>query len=189
MIRPVASLAFAIAALMLRVSPATADEGGTWPDAYTLRRSDLPSSAPRFAQYPAPRWQGRPATVEVTTHPRSQQFRTRLRQAARLGPDFGGHYRIVSWGCGTGCLEHAILDLRSGRVHHPANFESTDPMNIDWKALEPPEGRLIKYRRDSRMLIVIGGINNDPALRGISYFVWDGERLDRIAFVAKPPGP
>ena len=59
-------------------------------------------------------------------------------------------------------------------------------MNIDWKALEPPEGQLIKYRRDSRLLIVIGGINNDPALRGISYFVWDGKRLDRIAFVHKP---
>ena len=47
-------------------------------------------------------------------------------------------------------------------------------------------GDLINFRLDSKLLIVIGGIDEDAALRGISYFLWENERLCRIRFVHKP---
>ena len=52
--------------------------------------------------------------------------------------------------------------------------------------MERPDGHLIKYRLDSRLLIVVGAINEDSALRGISYFVWEHQQLRRISFVHRP---
>jgi hypothetical protein len=40
--------------------------------------------------------------------------------------------------------------------------------------------------RLSRHPIAIVGINEDPALRGISYFVWEHNKLKRIRFVQRP---
>lgn len=55
----------------------------------------------------------------------------------------------------------------------------------DWRC----ERTLADHRcPDSRLLVVIGGINADPKQRGISWFVWEGQHLKRIRFVAKPYG-
>ena len=44
-------------------------------------------------------------------------FRTRLNEAARLGSvNFAGHYILTAWGCGTGCLDGAIVDATNGDV-------------------------------------------------------------------------
>jgi hypothetical protein len=43
-------------------------------------------------------------------------YRTELRNAARLGPNFDGHYRILSWGCGTACMYWSVIDLEDGKV-------------------------------------------------------------------------
>src|SRR5438105_1150903 len=36
-------------------------------------------------------------------------------RAAPDGPNFAGHYTVVTWGCGTECQMHAILDGRTGQ--------------------------------------------------------------------------
>jgi hypothetical protein len=155
-------------------------------DEGTIRLTDNPKNAPRFQDYLAqPIYTGPPATPEVRTHPTSRMFRTMIRDGAKIGPNFAGHYTIVGWGCGSGCSDHAIVDAKSGVVFHPKHFGAVDNLNID-PELEKPEGRLIKYRLDSKLLIIIGGINEDPQLRGISYFVWDNNRLKRIRFVHRP---
>jgi hypothetical protein len=103
------------------------------------------------------------------------------------GANFAGHYRLTSWGCGTSCLQWAIIDVKSGRVFHPANLASTDHVNVE-EALFEDGIHAVHLRPDSRLLVVIGGINEDPKQRGISWFVWDGKQLKRIRFVAKPYG-
>lgn len=47
---------------------------------------------------------------------RARKYRTVLREEASLGANFNGHYRVVHWGCGTNCIEWAILDLVKGTV-------------------------------------------------------------------------
>lgn len=154
---------------------------------HTIRASDLPKNPPRFEQFPAiGRFKGQLAEPDVRSHSRSRMFRTMVRDGAKQGRNFAGHYTIVNWGCGTGCVALAIVDANTGKVYHPSNLQTVDNHNIDYNELEKPDGRLIKYRLDSRLLIVIGGIHENSALRGISYFVWEKETLRRIRFVHRP---
>lgn len=149
-------------------------------DASFITRADLPTNAPLFEQFPAAKRPDKPiAPADVKRDPNARLFRTVLRQGAKEGPNFAGHYTVVLWGCGSGCVALAIVDADSGKVYFPSNLLSVDNMRTD---VEPR----IDFRTDSRLLIVVGGINDDPALRGISYFVWEHNRLKRIKFYAKP---
>ena len=166
---------------------ASVDERGY--DEHTIRASDFPAVAPQFEQYRTIKaFKGHVAPADVKTHPLARLFRTAISEGAKRGPDFAGHYTVVWWGCGTDCRALAIVDANTGKVHFPSNLSNVDNINIAYEEFEPPDGRLVKYRLESRLLIVIGGINEEPARRGVSYFVWSGERLRRIMFVPKPYG-
>lgn len=157
-------------------------------DKHTIRRADMPADAPRFEDFPArSSLKGKPAAPKVRADKRSWLFRTELREAAAEGPNFAGHYRLASWGCGAACFQWAIIDLQSGKVFHPANLASTDHVNVE-ESLYEGGIQAVHVRPDSRLLVVIGGINEDPKRRGISWFVWDGGQLKLIRFVGKPYG-
>nr|MBA4160030.1 hypothetical protein [Gemmatimonadota bacterium] len=123
---------------------------------------------PRFEDYPTGKVQGieKPAPVDLSSHPDARQFRTALSRGAAEGPNFAGHYTVVSWGCGTMCQQLRIVDARTGRVH------------------EGPISLLgVEYRLDSRLLVV----NPPQAVREnpcpaceTSYYVWNGEGLERV---------
>lgn len=173
--------------LCVTTTASLAESAEDYYDNHSLRASDLPANAPRFSQFAVGSiYRGRPAAPDVTSDPESRMFRTMIRMGAKRGPNFAGHYTIVEWGCGAGCRMIAIVDAASGKVFHPANLGTVDNSNIAYDELEPPEGDLIKFRKDSRLLVVIGGINEDDKLRGISYFVWENDKLRRIRFVPKP---
>lgn len=174
--------------LLLAVLPAHAEDAD-YSDAHTIRAADLPANPPRFEQYPAGRlFRAQPARPDVRSPRRSRLFRTMIRAGvAGQGVNFAGHYSIVSWGCGTGCRGLAVVDVATGKVHHPANLLSIDNDNVDYEDFLNAAGawELLAFRPDSRLLVVIGGINEDPARRGISYFVWQDGRMKRIRFIHK----
>lgn len=182
--RVLAAVALVSAMMAIVASPASAASDA---DPHTIVRADLPADAPRFKDYAVPVYTGKPARPAVRADKRSWLFRTELREAAAEGANFAGHYRLASWGCGAACFQWAIIDVKSGRVSHPANLRSTDHVNVE-EALYEGGIQAVHIRPDSRLLVMIGGINEDPKLRGISWFVWDGKQLKRIRFVAKPYG-
>jgi len=156
-------------------------------DEHTIRGSDIPSDAPTFDQYSVSEpYKGAVAATDVKSHPLSWLFRTMIREGAKRGPNFAGRYTLVFWGCGAGCTAIAVVDAKSGKVFHPKILHAFDNINVAFDELEPPDGHLVKFHLDSKLLVVMGGINEDPALRGISYFLWEHERLRRIRFVHKP---
>lgn len=73
-------------------------------------------SASEFETYPAERRLASPPAAPQLMSAKARRFRSVLRSAAVLGPNFNGHYRLVQWGCGTNCIEWAIVDLEDGRV-------------------------------------------------------------------------
>lgn len=95
--------------------------------------------APEFAKYPAEsRLTGAPAKPQFAT-PEARRFRTVLRTAAAQGPDFNGHYRIAYWGCGTNCIQWAVINLRTGTVWMAPDevsscwaVDATQPETHDW---------------------------------------------------------
>lgn len=163
---------------------AAADEDSF--DAYTIRPSDIPEHAPQFETYPArTKFKGPAAKPDVKSNSLSRIFRTVIRDGAKAGPNFAGHYTVIFWGCGTSCTSLAIADAKTGRVFHPKSLQSIDANNVDFDGFDY---ELVRFRLDSKLLVVFGGINEECARRGISYFLWDKDVLRRIRFVHKPYG-
>ena len=94
---------------------------------------------------------------------RSRRYRQALLEAASQPVNFAGHYVLTSIGCGAGCVQVAAIDAGTGAVAWlPATvccwpLTTTDPL---------------EYRRDSRLLIVRGALNEKGA--GVHAFVFDG---------------
>jgi hypothetical protein len=103
-----------------------------------------------FAKYPgAAPLVGRPASPQMHLA-KARRFRTRLRTEAAEGPDFNGHFRVAAWGCGTNCIEWAIIDLTDGRV-----WFAPEEAHSCWAPEQPPGlnwPNWIEVRKDSRLL-------------------------------------
>lgn len=161
-----------------------ADPAARWPDATGPGTPDPSGRAfghpPRFEDYPAGEpFRGQPALPALGTLPDASRFGPALWQGARRGPNFAGHYTIVSRRCGRLCREFVIVDARTGQVH--PGLSDTPPMS---------------FRRDSRLL-VFEAPNPLPgrfACAGCSaaYYVWNDPRLELIppeTWVGSAPPP
>lgn len=136
----------------------------------TFAESFAQTKPPRFEDYSiSSTFKGKPARVNLRSHPQARMFRTVLRSIAKQGANFGGHFAIDYWGCGTQCLRIGIVDLKTGRAY-VAPFYT---------------GFGISYRADSRLLIVeppeatkdwlIDG--KLPDYLQPRYYVWRNNRL------------
>jgi len=161
-------------------------------DEHTIRPSDIPKDAPRFNDYPADPYSGPNAAPDVLRDPRSRMYRTQLRGWAKEKPNFAGHYILATWGCGTGCTQIAVIDALTGKVFHPSGARTNSVVDVHDELLieEDPSPRradfgALRYRVDSRLLVLIGTPENRVENRGISYFVWENDRLRKVRFVPK----
>src|SRR5215210_1857780 len=83
----------------------------------------------------------------------ARMFRTRLREAAKGKPNFAGHYIVVKWGCGSACVEGAIIDAKTGRVYMlPATL-------CCWTAMVDDNFDPVEFRLNSRLIIFSGARN------------------------------
>jgi hypothetical protein len=123
------------------------------------------SRAPRFEDFPADTFVGRPAPVDLTSDPDARQFRTRLREGAAEGPNFAGHLTIITWGCGTQCMSHALVDARSGRVYSDTT--------LDFSCHDP------EFRRNSTLVIQRGDTTTfgECSATATRFFRWTGDRF------------
>ena len=139
---------------------------------------------PTFAEYPVlGEFQGPPAPLNIASHSLARRFRTMLRKGATEGPNFAGHYTIASWGCGSGCVQFAIIDARNGRVFFPPEVLHVSMLHV----MEPEDashGQLARprFRRDSALFIVVGAVNEGED-EGISCYRWTGMELELLRFV------
>jgi len=130
---------------------------------------------PRFEDYRvSEKFKGIPVPVKLRSARGASMFRTKLREGAKKGPNFAGHYTVITWGCGTDCRLVAIVDARTGRVYF-APFTVSIPADAD-------------YRLDSRLLIAnpperTGWYENGEQMREVykpSWWVWRNGRLIEI---------
>jgi hypothetical protein len=61
-------------------------------------------------------YKGKIAKVDLKSYPGAYQFRSRIREGVKDGPNFAGHYTLVIWGCGTQCGNFAIVDDKTGKI-------------------------------------------------------------------------
>src|SRR5262249_22730077 len=109
-----------------------------------------------------------------------------LRNAAKEGVNFAGHYILTTWGCGTNCSDSAIIDARNGRVFFPQELSAAG-FGSNWCDL-PDDTEWILYNANSRLLILSGFKGGDleqDGPCGIYYFEWTGTKFRQLKFVKK----
>jgi hypothetical protein len=126
-------------------------------------------------------FKGAPA-VPVLRTSWQRSFRTRIREGAKGGPNFAGHYMIARWGCGSFCDGFAIVDEKTGSVYdgpfaylgYPPFFVYSDVTDED---LGP--GRMgLDFRIDSRLLIMHGCAEDKDCAS--FYYEWTGLKFSLL---------
>jgi hypothetical protein len=129
---------------------------------------------PRFQDFPATHiFKGKPARVDVNSRPDARMFRTQLRTQAAEGPDFAGHYKIATWGCGSSCESFAIVDSITGKVWFPPVLSE-----ISWNGWDGDDYGL-KFKLTSKLLVLHGSRGEEPAT-GSFYYLWEKNKLKLI---------
>ena len=97
-----------------------------------------------FTDFPALAYLGSPAQITLPDFAGrdkwTRNFRTRIRDGLRAGPNFSGHYSLIEIGCGTSCRFAFLADARNGQVFSfPYGGEEQNDMEL-------------LYNRDSRLV-------------------------------------
>src|SRR5262249_12273195 len=108
---------------------------------------------------------GKQARVDLRSNSEAQNYRTRLRAGANGKPNFGGHYFLVDWGCGSSCQSYMLVDAITGKVFDGFGAE-----------------RGADFRPDSSLVIVDppypNGTSDDPVSSlPIRYLKWEKDKF------------
>ena len=138
---------------------------------------------PTFAQYAAKKMTSKIAAVDLKSHRQANEYRTRLRDAAKSGVNFAGNFVIATWGCGTRCGQGAVIDAKTGAVYFPDELGVYSRPWGDWAG----DKETLEYKANSRLLILRGKTGADDDREGIYYFEWTGKSFKKIKFVEVKP--
>lgn len=91
--------------------------GGVSGAAATLTcEEQLQAAYPREVLEAEDLYEGEIASVDFSSDPEAEMFATVIRQEQNRGPNFAGHFTVATWGCGTECQEHAVVDSITGEI-------------------------------------------------------------------------
>lgn len=178
--------------LILRCAAFLISMGAIIPNA---RPQPAPKRLPTFEDYPATEVFTSVPHSPVLVTPEQRMFRTRIREGVekgwgvwtngewgkeqnRQGPNFAGHYIVIVWGCGTGCIQMAMSNAKTGAVYGPP--VSDGGLALPMLVFPNSAGRAAdtEWRRDSRLMIIRATphANRPDAVAYAFYFLWEGER-------------
>jgi hypothetical protein len=183
-------LAASTVAVLLAAQAAAAIAPTPVPDDCLISVDAIKAPTPQFAAYPAPAEKlGKPAPVDLASDPNARQYKTRLREAARAGPNFAGHFAVAGWGCGTACLQWSVVNLRTGKVRFQPKLWEVGFMSVGDERVKTPavheEFYNLRFRRDSRLMIVLGAPMEDETRDGAGFYQWDGKTFTLLKFVPR----
>lgn len=147
------------------------------------------AEVPRFENYSADVYAGKPAPLNLGSHRLARTYRTSVReQLHEQGINFAGHYTIAVMGCGTGCSITAIVDARNGVAYFPREL---DGWNVEPGVHEFADDEDVRtFRTDSRLLKIIGAPRLSADERwgpsGVYFYEWKNNRLRQVHFATPP---
>ena len=147
------------------------------------------SNPPQFEDYPVTEiFKGKPvAPVPATAEQRL--YRTRIREGVSMGigverdgkedqpgPNFAGHYIIITFGCGSPCILMAMVDAVTGKVY---NSPMAQGLQMSWLDGGPWLPK-VEFRQNSRLLIMEPCPNLARGPIYTHYFVCENNRWNLI---------
>lgn len=101
---------------------------------------------------------GAPKPVDLSSHKDAKTYHTRLKEGAKAGPNFAGHYTVVSFGCGTQCQDNWVIDEKTGKIID--RFESVIgtkyELNSSLLIINPPDEKVKKAYEDHPEQPILG---------------------------------
>ena len=148
--------------------------------------TDANKSVPRFEDFPVSAsaiFNGTPADPQFQ-NPGRRMYRTMIRQATKKRPNFAGRYRIAEWGCGTACVQIAIVDTKSGQVYRTLEVFPGTPLSGSGALGDEGETGMF-YRLDSLLFILRGCPNFRKC--AAYYYKWNGNQFTLLRRVPMKP--
>lgn len=141
-------------------------------------------AAPKFEQYPVRISPLRSvAKLDVESNPIARMYRTVIRHEMKEGPDFANHYMVATWGCGSSCAQFAVVNLENGRVITAKNVDSVSGVHVAADGFLPNTDSRdwgFRFKRDSRLLVLVGTLNEDDSNEGAFYYELEGDKLKLV---------
>lgn len=176
----------AIALFCLNLQPVFANSANTSSNAAvasnTVNKTFSKDKLPELKDFPVTEsFKGKPKPVDLNSHPAAKRFKTRLSEGAAMGPNFAGHYTVVSIGAGTMAQELWIIDANTGKII------TTDMADGSKKNVESIGTELWEeYNLNSRLLITnppkeveTAGYKDAGWVR-TQYFVMENGKMEKI---------
>jgi hypothetical protein len=149
------------------------------------------ASFPKFEQFAVgERFRGRVHALVLKAR-LARRFRTVIREAMAGGVNFAGHYVVASWGCGTGCIQFAVVDAITGEVYAPpfdaAYFHLSLSIAKKWPDFDA-EGKWWceqyadwpTFKANSSLLIVEGCVGDRQC--GRTFYAMKATGLEQVYF-------
>jgi len=123
--------------------------------------------------------------------PFARNFATAIREGAARGPNFAGRFAIVQWGCGSECVQMAVVNEKSGAVYRGPYATLATSTRLIWHGSGPEADRFepVSFRLDSRLLIVRGCPEENERNCAIFFYEWDGKKFTLRRRLQPPPPP
>jgi hypothetical protein len=145
--------------------------------------------APDPADYPAATvFHGKPAAPILSSR-LSKLFRTKIREGAKLGPNFAGHHTVVSWGCGLGSYTFVVVDAITGKVYEPPIGCITLAGAYDIPIPGFQEISNPGFKLNSKLILVVGIEDRDdaqPTDRAATVYLFDHGQFRKLFSTPAP---
>ena len=152
-----------MAAILLTTPSRAATYDGTL-DLTCFGKHHVYKHLPRFEDYPGERSsKQRAKDIDWKSHRRARSYHTRLSEGLREPPDFDGHYKVVTFGCGTGCQINWVIDQANGRA--VGEFETSFG---------------VSYHKDSALLIANPpdpACDSYPPIDAVTFYTVKNDKL------------
>lgn len=127
------------------------------------------AALPQFSDFAvSPETAPAPAALQDDTA-FARKYRTRLGDGLHdLPVNFAGHYVMITWGCGTTCLDGGMVDARTGQATPlPFLLDSFGSFEIN---IDDP----LLFREDSHLVIMLGRLRAEDDIPRQYFFDWTG---------------
>lgn len=139
------------------------------------RFTDFPATSSTLSKSVNPDFSGSPSM---------KKYKANILKRYTGKVNFGGAYQVVTWGCGTGCLTGAVVDLRNGKVYELPELGAN---NCGRESVHAKDDRMI-IRKNSRLLLSAGcgtPEGDNPSEVNYKAYEWDEQRKAFIITVKK----
>jgi hypothetical protein len=138
---------------------------------------------PKPEDYPVSRVFDGKAVDPVLDTKEARLFRTTIRRGAKQGPDFAGHYTVVTWGCGMDSYQLVVVDAESGKVWFPPFGCMTLAGGFGIPLPEEKTFPNPAYLKNSRLLVIVGVEDSHAAKakdRSARFYVFDDGKFKLV---------